>query len=205
MTMTTNHVRRLGPLALIIGAVMTLAGCFSTPAPQAGTPDQGYVSSDGAVKTFNKNDRSRQVTIVGEDFDGETIDTSTYLGQILVINTWYAECPPCRAEAADLVTIANERVDAGVQFIGINGVNEAGAAKAYERTFDVPYPSISDLRGRAVATLQSVVPLQAVPTTVVIDQHGRVAASIIGIVDPSILNTILDDLITEGSAEPEAG
>lgn len=200
-----THLRRLSPIAIVMAAVMALAGCFSTPAPQGSDIDSGYVSGDGTVRTFAEKDRSRQVTIEGEDFDGETIDTSDFLGQILVINTWYAECPPCRAEAADLVQIANERADAGVQFIGINGVNEAGAAKAYERTFNVPYPSISDRRGRAVAALQSVVPLQAVPTTVVLDQQGRVAASIIGIVEPEILNPILDDLLAEGSDAPGAG
>ena len=84
-----------------------------------------------------------------------------------------------------------------MHLIGINGTDEAGAALAFEREHDVTWPSIADTDGSAIATLKSVVPVQAVPTTVVLDQQGRVAARVLGQVDASTLNGLVDDVLDE--------
>ena len=114
-----------------------------------------------------------------------------------MLNTWYAACPPCRKEAPDLVQLAADFAADGVHFLGINGTDAAGAAQAYERTFAVTDPSIADTDGTAIAALQGAVPVQAVPTTVVVDREGRVAARILGLADPSTLRALVDDVLTE--------
>lgn len=52
-----------------------------------------------------------------------------------------------------------------MRFVGVNGVDDAGAAQAFERAFGIPYPSIADADATAVAALQGRVPADAVPTT----------------------------------------
>ena len=48
-------------------------------------------------------------------------------------------------------------------------------------------------------------PIKAVPTTVVLDRKGRVAGRILGVVDPSTLRSMLDELVAEPvQAEPVA-
>ena len=69
----------------------------------------------------------------------------------------------------------------------------------FERTFAVPYPSLADTGGHAIAALQGVVPVQAVPTTVVLDREGRVAARILGLATPSTLRGLVDDILAEGA------
>lgn len=49
-------------------------------------------------------------------------------GDVVVIDTWYAACSPCRAEAADLIAAATDYADEEVHFMGINGTDDAGAA-----------------------------------------------------------------------------
>jgi peroxiredoxin len=122
---------------------------------------------------------------------------TNWRGDVVVLNTWYAACPPCRAEAPDLVSLAGDYADEGVHLLGINGTDDAGAAQAFERTFGVTYPSIADSDGRAIATLQGAVPLQAVPTTVVLDREGRVAARVLGLADGSTLRAMVDDVLAE--------
>ncbi|MDF2847166.1 MAG: TlpA family protein disulfide reductase, partial [Oerskovia sp.] len=160
---------------------------------------QGYVSGDGSVKTWDVSDRDEPVVLTGTDYEGGAVDTSQWLGDVVVINTWYASCAPCRAEAPDLVALANDRAAEGVHLLGINSTDDAGAALAFERTFEVPYPSIEDTRGEAIATLEGSVPLQAVPTTVVLDREGRVAARIIGRAEGSTLGALVDDLLAESA------
>ncbi|WP_425450788.1 TlpA family protein disulfide reductase [Xylanimonas oleitrophica] len=202
-TRTTRARRTLlaAPGALL--SVLLVAGC----AQDSGAGDvvnQGFVSGDGSVQQWDVGDRKDPVTVTGTAFDGAEIDTSDWAGDVVVINTWYAACPPCRAEAPDLVNLANERAEDGVRVLGINTTDDAGAAQAFERTFQVPYPSIDDRRGQAVARLSGVVPLQAVPTTVVLDREHRPAARVIGLAEGSTLQAIVDDVLAEGGDAAES-
>ncbi|MFF3064742.1 TlpA family protein disulfide reductase [Oerskovia sp. NPDC057915] len=189
-----------GIVALVsLGLVLTACSQESGATSPDDVVGQGYVSGDGSVKTWDVSDRDEPVVLTGTDFEGGAVDTSQWLGDVVVVNTWYASCAPCRAEAPDLVALANDRAADGVHLLGINSTDDAGAALAFERTFEVPYPSIEDTRGEAIATLEGSVPLQAVPTTVVLDREGRVAARIIGRAEGSTLGALVDDLLAESA------
>lgn len=191
---------RLVASAAAAALALALAGCAQSSGNDGDVLDQGYQSGDGSVRTWAATDRSDPVTLKGDDYAGDPVDTSQWRGDVVVVNTWYAACPPCRQEAPHLVETAND-YEGSVHFVGINTTDEAGAAQAFERTFDVPYPSIEDTDGAVIATLQGVVPIQAVPTTVIIDQEGRVAARVLGEVEESTLRTLLDDVVAQGTTQ----
>lgn len=184
--------------AAALAVTLVLGAC--TPGDGNAADDvvgQGYESGDGTSKVWAVDERSEPVELAGTDFAGRAQDVSSWRGDVVVLNTWYAACPPCRAEAPDLVDVATEYADRGVHLLGINGQDDAGAAEAFQRTFDVPYPSIADTDGAAIAALQGTVPVQAVPTTVVLDRDGRVAARILGIAEGSTLRALIDDVLAE--------
>jgi peroxiredoxin len=198
--------RRPLAAAAAAAALLTLLTACSQPSGAGDVVNQGFVSGDGSVQQWDPGDRKDPVTVTGTDFEGKTVDSSQWDGDVVVINTWYASCAPCRAEAPDLVALANDRADDGVQVLGINTEDEAGAAQAFERTYEVPYPSIADRSGQVVAKLSGIVPLQAVPTTVVLDREHRPAARVIGQADPSTLDSIIDEVLAEdGSGGAGAG
>lgn len=194
------------PLVLLVAVVVvavivlsSLAGCASTAGLTAGGEQAGYVSGDASVTTWDTGSRPGPIDLTGTDYSGQPVDVSAWRGDVVLVNTWYAACPPCRAEAPDLATIATDYAAKGVHAIGLNFTDEAGAAQAFERTFALPYPSIQDTDGSAVASLQGTVPVQAVPTTVLLDRKGHVAARILGAADPSTMRTLLDELLAEGA------
>ena len=181
---------------LLVAALALLGGC----AQGSGAGDvvgQGYVSGDGSVRQWDRAEREAAVTVAGTDVAGDPVSTADWAGDVVVVNTWYAGCAPCRAEAPDLVALATERAGDGVRVLGINTQDDAGAARAFERTFAVPYPSIADADGRVVAQLSGVVALQAVPTTVILDRDHRPAARIIGRAEASTLNALVDEVLAE--------
>jgi peroxiredoxin len=191
--------RGVGAASLVAAAALVLSGCASDSGNTS--PDdvqgQGYQSGDGSLRTWSPDERGDVVDLVGVDFEGNDVSSAPGDGEVVVLNTWYAACPPCRAEAADLLTVATERADDGVRFIGINGVDDAGAALAFEREHDITWPSIADTDGSVVASLQKVVPVRAVPTTVVLDRQGRVAARVLGQVDATTLDGLVEDALAE--------
>lgn len=180
-----RDARAATAVALVVAACLALAGCVVS----AGDAGAGYVAGDGAVTEWAPEDRGEPIELSGVAFDGTPVDVADFRGRVVLINTWYAACPPCRVEAPDLVEL-DARAD--VQVIGVNGRDDAGSAQAFERTFGVAFPSIADGDGHAVAALQGYVALIAVPTTLVLDPEGRVAARIVGLADPSTLRALVD-------------
>lgn len=176
--------------ALALGVL--LAGCAPEPGGTA-VADPGYASGDGTVTTWAADGRGAPVALAGTTYAGEAVDLADWRGDVVVLNFWYAGCPPCRAEAPDLATLATDYAADGVRVLGINSRDDAGAAQAFERTFAVPYPSLDDARSDAVAALEGVVGVRAMPTTVVLDRDGRVAARIIGRADASTLRALVDE------------
>lgn len=192
-----------------LGAILASALLFTACAPATDPePDEtsseevsnsGYVSGDGTVTVWSQTERNDPVELAGQTFDEEELDLADWQGSVVVLNFWYAACPPCRAEAPDLKEVAEDTAESGVEFLGVNSTDDPGTAAAFERTFEVPYPSLHDSRSQGVAAMQGKVALQAVPTTVVLDTDGRVAARVIGRVDAATLRTLIKDVQAEST------
>lgn len=200
---SSARVRRAAVLVLAVG-LLTGCGVGATPSgtSTSGAAEQGYTSVDGTTTTWPAGRRTGPVEVSGTDYDGTAQDTAAWRGDVVVLNTWYAGCPPCRAEAADLAALARDDADRGVHVLGINTVDDAGTAQAFARSFSVPYPSIQDTTSSAVAALQGVVPVNATPTTVVLDREGRVYARILGAADATTLRALVEDVLAEPAPGP---
>jgi thiol-disulfide isomerase/thioredoxin len=201
-----NHrtaVRRASALALA-AAVIVLAGCTSSD-PLAeqyreGT-GQGYISGDGAYTVIAAADRGEPVEFAGLIENGDSVSSDDYLGDVLVVNFWYAGCPPCRLEAADLEQLSQRFAPDDVSFLGVNIYDQAPTALSFANEFGVTYPSILDVNDGSVrlAFAGQVAP-NAVPTTLVLDQQGRVAARISGLLtEPSVLRSMITDVLAEAA------
>ncbi len=104
---------------------------------------------------------------------------------------------PCATEAPALAEVANEFA-LQVIFVGINVRDNEAAARAFEREYDVPYESIvaSD-SATAMLAFQGAMATSAVPTTLVLDRRGRVAARAIGPVTAPTLRALLTPVVDE--------
>jgi len=192
----TRWARLAVLLAIVAAVVLWLAAC----APPDANTSPGYVSGDGAVTEWAVGSRPGPLALSGVDLDGNAIDLADYRGEVVIVTTWYASCPPCRAEAPDLVEL--DALD-GVSVLGVNTRDDVDTAKAFERTFSVEYPSLNGADGTAIAALQDLVAVRAVPTALIIDPDGYVAARSVGRIEASTLRSLVDAAGAVGS-EPGA-
>ena len=137
--------------------------------------------------------------IRGETLAGDQLALTDLRGHVVVLNVWGSWCKPCRAETPELVRAANETRARGVRFVGIDTRDNPDAARAFVRSFKVPYPSIIDRDGRVLLAFNGVIPAYAVPSTLVIDPSGGIAARVIGRTDYTTIRGIIDDLLAETS------
>lgn len=192
-------MKRVIPAALVL--LFVLAGCASDPLAaqyEAGT-NQNYISGDGTLTLIDAADRGDAVAFEAQTAEGDTVSSADYAGEVIVLNFWYAACPPCRVEAPDLQEL-HERFDGeGASFLGVNVRDQAETAAGFEKEFGITYPSVIDANdGTMLLAFAGTVAPNAVPTTLVIDKQGRVAARFLGLIDePSTLRTIISETIAE--------
>lgn len=200
--MNRRRAIRTTALALAIVSAIALSGCTANDSLaeqyREGT-GQGYISGDGAYTVIAEAERGEPVEFDGLIESGETVSSDDYRGDVLVVNFWYAGCPPCRLEAPDLEALAQRFAPDGVSFLGVNIYDQAPTALSFAAEFGVTYPSILDVNDGSVrlAFAGQVAPT-AVPTTLVLDREGRVAARIAGLVsEPSVLRSMISDTLAE--------
>jgi len=189
-------------VALLALIALVTTGCSSLD----GTGDKGYISGDGQITAIDPVDRGKPISLAGEDLDGNPLSLDDLRGQVVVVNYWWSACPPCRVEQPGLNDAATELGDEAA-FVGINIRDlSADQGKAYVRSFEVPYPSVYDPSGRALLAFSGVLSRNAIPSTLVLDKQGRVAATVIGSVPGTrTIPDLVADLVDEGSAGETSG
>lgn len=195
--------RILIPAAAIAAATaLALSGCTandSLATQYRSGNGQNYIAGDGTVSAYAASNRGDPVSFTGTLQDGSTVSSKQYAGKVLVVNFWYAGCPPCRVEAPDLQSLSQKYAAQGVEFLGVNLYDSVQTAESFEKDKGVTYPSVLDRdTGSVLLAFSKTVPPKATPTTLVIDKQGRVAARILGALPGK---GILDSLISDAVAE----
>ncbi|MCO5968027.1 MULTISPECIES: TlpA family protein disulfide reductase [Actinoallomurus] len=182
--------------AVVLLGIGALAGCAGTDAVQsgAGNSDSRYVAGDNSSQIIKNRKPAPQVK--GTTLDGKPYDLAAQSGKVTVVNFWASWCAPCRAEAPTMEQIYEQTKGSGVQFLGVDIKDGKDNAQAFLRTFKITYPSLYDQAGQVALAFRDIPP-NAVPSTLVIDRHGKVAVRIIG----SVPYSHLRDLVTKVAAE----
>lgn len=186
------------PVVALACLLLLLTGCSSLQ----GTGDKGFVSGDGKVTTVNPGSRGSAVSLTGHGLDGKPLSLADFRGKPVVLVVWGSWCTPCRAEAPAVVAAAGA-LGKSAQFAGIN-IRDASTdqASSFVRTFHVPYPSFFSPDGTALLAFSGTLTPNSIPSFVVLDGQGRVAASIIGEL-PS--KTTLVEVVHDVAAETAHG
>jgi len=164
-------------------SVLLLAGCSGGG---SSTAEESFVVGSG-VQTFIKKDSRVQapalsgMTLTGVNYTREP-------GKVAVVNVWASWCSPCRAEAPALVALSEKYPD--VQFIGILTRDNLVNAEAFVRTRNITYPTLID--DALLIGFKDSLPANAIPSTIVIDSDGYVAARVSGVVTIGSLSALIE-------------
>lgn len=194
-------MKRVIAVALALGVSLALSACGAND-PLANQFKQGdnknYIAGDGSVTEFRDlATRKSGAAWSSTTAEGKPFSSADLEGKVVVLNFWYAGCAPCRAETPDLDRIAKEFADQGVLVVGVDLRDSAETVLAFNRNKNISYPSVMDSEsGDVVLAYTGVVSPEAVPTTLVIDRQGRIAARVIGRIEPSILKTLIKAEVT---------
>jgi thiol-disulfide isomerase/thioredoxin len=183
----------------VVTAALALTACGSGKSGGGGDTNFVTSTSDG-IDSVPQADRKPVGAIKGTTLDGKSMDVASFKGKVVVLNVWGSWCSPCRAEAPNLVKVARATASQGVQFVGIDTRDtNKDQGVAFEKNYDVPYPSLYDPTGRLLLSgfPKGTLNPQAIPSTIVLDRHGKIAARALQGLDEAKLKKMLDPLIAE--------
>ncbi len=192
--------RRASAIAALFLTLSPLVACSAADgAPSTPAGDTGFVSETGNITEIPAAERGGPVALTGPLIDGKAFDVASLRGKVVLINIWGSWCAPCRKEAPALQQAWDQlRAFDDVQFLGLNTRDDAaGAAEAFERRFGITYPSLRDPDGSLQLTFRKSLPPRAIPSTLVLDKQGRVAAQIVGVGTRGTFTALVERLRSE--------
>ncbi|MBT2409747.1 TlpA family protein disulfide reductase [Streptomyces sp. ISL-12] len=195
---TTARARRAALAAGAVAGALLVSACGSG-GTSGGGGDTNYITGADGVATVDQGDRTAIPDLSGETVDGEQLDVDDYQGKVVVLNVWGSWCPPCRAEAKNFEKVYQDVKDQGVQFVGINTRDTStGPAKAFEKEYGISYPSLYDPAGKLMLRFEKgTLNPQAIPSTLVIDREGRIAARTLQALSEEKLRKMLKPVLAE--------
>ncbi|MFJ2608921.1 TlpA family protein disulfide reductase [Streptomyces sp. NPDC087425] len=184
--------------AVAAAAALTLSACGSG-GTSGGSGDTNFVTGSNGIAAVKKAERADAPDLSGQTVDGGRLDVDDYQGKVVVLNIWGSWCPPCRAEAKNFETVYQDVKSKGVQFVGINTRDTStGPAKAFEKEFGVSYPSLYDPTGKLMLRFaKGTLNPQAIPSTLIIDRDGRIAARTLQALSEEKLRAMLAPVLAE--------
>jgi thiol-disulfide isomerase/thioredoxin len=186
-------MRRLA--VLLAAGALALAGCSDGQVERSDNANQaGYIAGDGTISIYDPAERAAAPEFDGELLDGGDFRLADAVGEVVVLNVWGSWCPPCRKEAPDLVAAAKE-LGAEAVFVGLNTRDlDKAPARKFVREFGVSFPSIYDPSGKQLLGFRGQVSPGAIPSTLVIDAQGNIAARIVGSTTRTTLVDVVHDV-----------
>ena len=167
----------------VLSASFLLSGCGG-----GGTSStaENFVAGNGVVTFIKPADRQSAPAISGETLDGATYTQPK--DRVVVLNVWASWCAPCRAEAPALASLS--QMYPQVSFVGLLTRDNFSTARAFVKRFKIPYPTLVD--ESILIKFRNSLVANAIPSTLIIDSKGKVAARISGQITVASLTDLIN-------------
>lgn len=125
---------------------------------------------------------------------GDTLRLSDFQGKIVILDIWDTWCPPCQEEIPDFVELYRTYQQKNVAIIGLAlGREGVGRVKSFAAEQNIPYPlAIADS-----AVLNAYGPIQGIPTTLIVDQNGKIVKRYTGFRTRNVFEKEIKALLSE--------
>jgi cytochrome c biogenesis protein CcmG/thiol:disulfide interchange protein DsbE len=177
---STNKNRLMTPFGIVIVVAVLLIGAMVVWGIYQNEQD---TVNQGPAPNFSL-----------KTYDGQDIRLSDFKDQnVVVINFWQTNCPPCHEEAPMLVRVYEDYRDEGVIFIGVNAKDPDKLALEYLDQYNIEYINGLDIGDK----IQEMYRTTGYPETFVIDRNGEIVRHYPGQPSEISLRSTIDNALEQ--------
>jgi cytochrome c biogenesis protein CcmG/thiol:disulfide interchange protein DsbE len=136
--------------------------------------------------------RKKMPEIVMPDLANSIWRLSDHRGKVVLVNFWASWCPPCRDETPGFVRLSSEYRGRGLEVAGVSMDDSDVPVRQFVKSFRVPYPVLLP-----AADSPLLAAIGSLPTTFLVDRHGRIAGHYVGEVSESAIRADVNRLLAE--------
>jgi peroxiredoxin len=165
-------------IAAVALAACFLQGCAEPP-------------KNGALKDPNRRLPAPDFAL--KDADGKTVHLSDYKGKVVLLDFWATSCGPCRIEIPWFTEIQRAKKDQGFEVLGVSLDDGWDDVRPFVAEKKVNYRIVMGNDD----TTHAYGGIAAIPTTLLIDKKGNIAAVHIGLASKSSFEAGIEALLLE--------
>ena len=165
-------------IAVVVLLACLLQGCAEPP-------------KNGALKDPNRRLPAPDFTL--KDVDGKTVRLSDYKGKVVLLDFWATSCGPCRIEIPWFTEIQREKKDQGFAVLGVSLDDGWDDVRPFVAEKKVNYRIVMGNDD----TTHAYGGIAAIPTTLLIDKKGNIAAVHIGLASKKEFERGIEALLLE--------
>ena len=125
-----------------------------------------------------------------KDMNGVEFQLSDYKGKGVFLNFWATYCEPCKQEMPYMNNVLEEYRAQGVEILAINVGEATLRVNDFVEKYGLSFPILYD-RGSVVTDVYNFIPL---PTTFLIDEHGKIVDIISGTLSEASIRASMDKI-----------
>jgi len=190
-------VRGLLASIAVLGVASCSGGAIADNTPVSNA--KSFVGASYSSAYYAPGSRPTAPRVSGTTLTGAKFSLAAQRGSVVVLNFWGSWCAPCRREAPDLAALATYFKTRHVRFVGDDVQDSPANALAFERTFNIGYPSLNDPGEQVALAFHGAVPPVGIPTTLLIDRTGHIAGRMVGEVSYRGLRSLIAKVLAERS------
>lgn len=166
----------------------------------------GVIALASNIRFQSKNNaaalaaKARNTPVTAPDFilkdvAGKEVKLSDYKGKVVVINFWATWCAPCHLETPWFVALHEQFQQEGLTVIGVSvdplDDYDPADITAFAKKFNVNYPLVLVTK----EMLDAYQPVNALPTTVIVDRAGMIRFRHRGVISKERLEAAIKELL----------
>jgi peroxiredoxin len=139
--------------------------------------------------------RERMPVEIFTTVKGELITTRDLRGRVVLVDFWATDCDPCLREMPQRVELYTDYRQLGFELVAVAMSHDRpDRVLSYAENNKLPFKVALDVQGTIAQDFGDV---EAIPTSFLIDKHGRIVRRFTGTPDVAELRTLIEAALKE--------